>query len=73
MHVYEIHSDAAVKQEGWPQGIRTIYSDRRSPESVARRETTAAERRTRVYVEQRTGRGKGRFWVGIPSEYWPRG
>ena len=74
MNVYKITSAAAENQEGWPPGVRTIYSARRTPAAVARYELTAAERKTRVSVEQRTGSTtKGLFWCGIPAEYWPRG
>lgn len=70
MNVFKITS--AEKQEGWPPEIRTIYSSRRTPESVARHETIATEKKTRVCVEQLTGTGRGTCWCGTPCEYWPR-
>jgi len=71
MNTYKISSKATTKHEGWPQGIRTVCSSRRSPEAVARHETTVEERATRVTVEQLTG-DRGQFWAGIPNEYWPK-
>lgn len=71
-NVYEIRSEATEPGEGWPRGTRTVYSSRRSPDSVARHETTSEERSVRVCVTQKTGIGTGRFFSGVPDEYWPR-
>jgi hypothetical protein len=71
MNVYRISSDATIKSEGQLNGVRTVFSARRTPESIARHETTDAERKVRVCVEQLTGKGKGYFFAGCPNEYWP--
>jgi hypothetical protein len=72
MNVYEIRSEATIAGEGWPRGIRTVYSARRSPEAVARHETTAEERAVRVVVTAKVGRIRGLFFAGVPNQYWRR-
>lgn len=72
MNVYKIQSQATIASDGWPDGIRTIYSRRRSPDAVARHETTAAERAVHVCVTQLTGRGKGLFFAGTPTLHFRR-
>lgn len=67
MNVFEINSAATKASKGLAAGTRTILSWRQNPESVARNETTQAERSVRVCVTARTGKRKGEFWQGTPS------
>lgn len=62
--VYEIRSKGTIGGNGWPRGIRRIYSQRRSLEKIAKLDTTAEERQYQVWVTAITGKNKGFFYAG---------